>query len=92
MIIPTDGGLRPGDAKWQPMVDWLTANHFNVNHVPVDALIEVRDGTCLGVEMFVHDNQGKLRLINGEVPRRTEWHPMTTPPPDVLLPTDGDPR
>jgi hypothetical protein len=23
VIIPTDGGLRPGDAKWEPMQDWL---------------------------------------------------------------------
>lgn len=86
MIIPTDGGLSPQDAKWEPMREWLTANRFNVNHVPVDARIEIRDGTCLGVEVYDHDDHGKLVSANGEPVRHTEWHPMTTPPPDLLLP------
>lgn len=86
MIIPTDGGLRPGDAKWEPMREWLTANRFNVNQVPTDAHIEIRDGTCLGVELYEHDAQGRLCLVDGQAPRRIEWHPMTTPPPDLLLP------
>ena len=86
MIIPTDGGLRPGDAKWQPMRDWLTANRFDVCRVPVDALIEIRDGTCVGVEYYVRDAAGKLAWVDDDVPRLIEWHPMTTPPPEVLLP------
>ena len=86
MIIPTDGGLRPGDVKWQPMVDWLTANRFEVDFVPCDALIEIRDGSCLGVEYYVRGATGRLTAVDGVVPRRTEWRPMTTPPPEVLLP------
>lgn len=90
MIIPTDGGLSPGDAKWQPMRDWLTANHFDINAVPVDALIEIRDGTCLGVEVYVEDANGHLVLdpATGEVPRRVEWHPMIQAPPSILLPRE----
>lgn len=81
MIIPTDGGLRPRDAKWQPMCDWLTANRFNLNDVPTDALIEVRDDT-VGVQLFARAADGR---IQPEAPRHIEWQPMVQAPPLILL-------
>lgn len=91
MIIPTDGGLRPGDAEWEPMREWLTANRFNVNQVPNDAQIEIRDGSCLGVELYVWTSDGHCVLRDAEdvwsgAKRFWEWHPMTQAPPDILLP------
>lgn len=88
MIIPTDGGLRPRDRKWKPMQDWLTANRFNIDDVPTDAKIEIRDGTCVGVEMWVRDADGRLRADpeTGKPPRRIEWHPLIQKPPAILLP------
>lgn len=90
MIIPTDGGLRPGDAKWEPMVDWLTANRFDINSVPTDALIEIRDGARLGVELFVRDADGRLVVApeTRQPPRRVEWHPLIQEPPPILLPEE----
>jgi hypothetical protein len=91
MIIPTDGGLRPGDAKWEPMREWLTANRFDIDWVPTDALIEIRDGTCLGVEYFVRDISGRVRLnpATDDPIRRIEWHPMIQAPPPILLPEEA---
>lgn len=88
MLIPTDGGLRPGDAKWQPMCDWLAANMFNLDNVPCDAWICIRDETCLGVEHYVRDLAGKCvpNEARTDAVRRVEWHPMVEPPPAVLLP------
>lgn len=90
MIIPTDGGLMPEDAKWQPMREWLTANHFNIDCIPTDALIEIRDGSCLGVEHWSFDAEGRLVVdpVTGQPPRRVEWHPMVQTPPAILLPTE----
>jgi len=91
MIIPTDGGLRPGHVKWEPMRQWLTANRFDVNQVPNDARIEIKDGTCLEVEVYTRDSNGRMvRAVPDDLDsppaRRVERHPMTTAPPDVLLP------
>jgi len=70
------------------MVDWITANRFDVDDVPTDARIEIRDGTCLGVELFLRDAEGRVRLKPGtyETIQRVEWHPMVQPPPPILLP------
>lgn len=87
MIIPTDGGLHPRDAKWQPMCDWLTANRFDITKVPTDALIEIRDGTCVGVELWSFTADGRLIRDpeTGQPPRHVEWHPMVQAPPSILL-------
>lgn len=91
MIIPTDGGLRPGDAKWRPMQDWLTANRFDITHIPVDALIVIRDGSCLGVDHWSFDTEGRLVIDHetGVPPRHVEWHPLIQQPPAILLPREA---
>lgn len=91
MIISTDGGLQPGDAKWAPMAEWLTANRFDVKQVPNDARIEIRDGSGIGVELYTLDRNGKLFWPNRakQPPRHIEWHPMVQAPPDVLLPKEA---
>jgi hypothetical protein len=90
LIIPTDGGLRPWMEKWRPMTKWLRANGFKIHFVPCDALIEIRDGTCLGVEVFITDATGRLVWddADGRPPTRVEWHPMVQPPPPELLPAE----
>jgi len=92
VIIPTDGGLRPSDAKWQPMREWLTANLFDIDSVPTDAWICIRDESCLGVEMWVRDKTGRLIADpeTGRPPTRVEWHPMVQPPSPILLPVEED--
>jgi hypothetical protein len=90
MIIPTDGGLRPGDAKWLPMQEWLAANHFDLDWVPTDALIEIRDGSCLGVEVYERGADGKLSWPDKSQrpPTHIEWHPLVQAPPPILLPEE----
>lgn len=90
MIISTDGGLRPGNPKWVPMQEWLTANHVDIDQVPCDAVIKIKDGTCLGVEVYSRDKDGHYLRADPTDPdsmvaRRIEWHPLTTQPPEILL-------
>lgn len=87
VIIPTDGGLQPGDAKWEPMRQWLTANGYDINNVPTDARIEIRVDS-VGVEVFARSADGKLVLdpSTQEVPRAVEWRPLLQRPPLALVP------
>jgi hypothetical protein len=90
-VIVSTADCGPGYPKHNPMCDWLTANKFDINQVPLDALIEIRDGTCLGVEVLIFDSEGQVavhRTDEGEfICARTEveWHPMIEPPPAILL-------
>jgi hypothetical protein len=93
MIIPTDGGLAPGDAKWEPMREWLVANLFDLDWIPTDAWICIRDELmgvtipCMGVEMFTRDNAGRMIWApdKSRPPTRVEWHPMVQSPPPALV-------
>lgn len=91
VVIPTFPAL-PGcladDPRWKPMCDWLIANKFDIYQVPCDARIEIRDGTCLGVECYVRTSNGDIIWdeVAGQGARRTEWHPMGQEPPEILLP------
>lgn len=86
VIIPTDD-MGPRNEKWQPMCEWLTANHFDIHFVPIDAEIEIRDGTCLGVEMFIRKEGGGIVWTEGSrPPTQVEWHPLIQQPPAILLP------
>lgn len=90
MIMPTEGGIYYGDPRCTPICEWLAANRFDHHWVPIDALIEIRDGTCLGVEMFTRgpDGQPVLNQTGDDLERHIEWHPMVQAPPDILLPQE----
>lgn len=92
VIIPT-AGLTTADPRWEPMLEWLTANRFDIDQVPIDARIEIRDGTCLGIELYERDALGRLRFdhLSDRPVRRTEWHPLVEQPPAILLPGTGQP-
>ena len=90
MIIPSfpDVSTMLASPRYEPMCEWLTANKFKINEVPIDAKIEIKDGTCLGVELFAPDAQGRCYLdpVTLEPARRIEWHPMVQAPPEIVLP------
>lgn len=87
MIIPTGFTMRdivPPSPRLTAMREWLTANHFDISAIPMDARIEIRDGTCIGCEYFARDQAGNLGSM-----RHVEWRPMARKPPEILL-TAGD--
>jgi hypothetical protein len=89
MIIPTGFTMRdivPASPRLTAMREWLTANNFDINAVPMNARIEIRDGTCIGCEYYTRNAAGLIVAgPSGDASRHVEWRPMMRKPPEILL-------
>lgn len=72
------GGHRPAD-RFEAVKEWLTAQGFDINEIPLNSLVVIEDGKVT-VEVYARNAAGRLKNI-----RNTHTRALVSEPSDLVL-------